>query len=90
MRTLDQSAHLQRHRLSMLAVQVDTQGNFKEDNFQKAMAMAGDSPAVTAVKQKKKTDQGEDSDIFKLVMVLVERSLDPVRPLRHARAPRAR
>ena len=69
------------------ALQVDAQGKFKEDNFQKAMAAANDTGGkdATSAKQKKRTERGEDSDIFKLVRVLVERNLDPVRgtvPLR--------
>lgn len=63
---------------------MDKQGKFKEDNFQKAMAMAGDTAKdATVSKQKKNTDREEESDIFKLVSVLVDRNLDPVRPLRH-------
>jgi hypothetical protein len=64
-------------------MQVDAQGKFKEDNFQKAMAAAGDIGCAegAASKQKKRTDRGEDSDIFKLARVLVERNLDPVRCL---------
>ena len=60
--------------------QVDQQGTFKDGNFQKAMALASDSGTdPTAAKQQKKTDQGEDSDIYKLVRILAERNLDPVR-----------
>lgn len=60
--------------------QVDKQGTFKDSNFQKAMALASDSGSdPAAVKQQKKTDQGEDSDIYKLVRILAERNLDPVR-----------
>jgi hypothetical protein len=62
------------------SLQVDKRGQFKEDGFQKAMALAGSNSATqTTVKQKKKTEQGEDSDIYKLVQILVERCLDPVR-----------
>jgi hypothetical protein len=64
----------------MLAhLQVDKSGQFREDSFQKAIALAANSSAAQiATKQKKKTDQGEDSDIYKLVHILVERCLDPV------------
>ena len=45
------------------------------------MAFASDTGSdPTSAKQAKKTDQGEDSDIYKLVRILVERNLDPVRP----------
>jgi hypothetical protein len=69
-------------------VQVDSQGKFKEDNFQKAMTATGaTSSDVTAFKQQKRTGRGEESDIFKLVAVLAERALDPVRaPRSHRRA----
>jgi hypothetical protein len=64
---------------TLSCLQVDKGGQFKEDGFQKAMALAGSNSATQiAVKQKKKTDQGEDSDIYKLVQILVERCLDPV------------
>jgi hypothetical protein len=60
-------------------MQVDKTGKFKEDNFQKAMLATGDNKSdLTSFKQKKKTERGEESDIFKLVAILAERSLDPV------------
>ena len=60
---------------------MDSEGRFKEDNFAKAMAATGDnaSDEATSSKRKKRTDRGEDSDIFKLASVLIQRNLDPVR-----------
>jgi hypothetical protein len=58
--------------------QIDKQGKFREDSFQKAIAAAGEGIALQAKRQKKDTDQGETSDIFRLVKLLVEKRLDPV------------
>lgn len=62
---------------------MDERGTFREDNFQKAVAQITDA-AVDAGKAKKKggskkgEQQGENSDIFKLVKMIIERNFDPV------------
>lgn len=68
--------------------QIDQTGKFQEANFQKAMGRigaAGDAAAQTAVKTRKRTDEGEESEIFHLAKLLIGRSLDPVRRLPHLR-----
>jgi ATP-dependent RNA helicase DOB1 len=69
---------------------VDEKGNFREDNFQKAMATLedknGSDPADWQAKQKgkgkdKKTNTGgnkEGSDIYKIVKMIMQKHFNPV------------
>lgn len=69
---------------------VDEKGKFREDNFQKAIAALADNPGgangqagVEKGGQRRKakgTQQGEDSNIFKLVRMCMLRDYDPVCP----------
>lgn len=66
---------------------VDERGKFREDNFQKAIAALADTSAAASAasgkggkRQKGKgTQQGEESNIFKLVKMCMLRDFDPVR-----------
>lgn len=58
---------------------VDDKGKFHEQNFNRAMETMGESIGVIGVdskKSKKKVNQG--SDLFKIIKVIMEQSLDPV------------
>ena len=67
---------------------VDEKSTFKEDTFQKAVAALNEGSEQAAakrqqLKEKKGAKQGsaeEDSDIFKIVKMIMERQYDPVRP----------
>lgn len=60
------------------SVQVDKAGRFQESSFQKAIAAVGVGPSSKKGKEKKPTEQGEASEIFQLVRLLMERNLHPV------------
>jgi ATP-dependent RNA helicase DOB1 len=58
---------------------VDDKGKFHEQNFNRAMETMGESIGVIGMdskKSKKKVNQG--SDLFKIIKVIMEQSLDPV------------
>jgi ATP-dependent RNA helicase DOB1 len=58
---------------------VDDKGKFHEQNFNRAMETMGESIGVIGIdskKSKKKVNQG--SDLFKIIKVIMEQSLDPV------------
>jgi ATP-dependent RNA helicase DOB1 len=58
---------------------VDDKGKFHEQNFNRAMETMGESIGVIGMdskKNKKKVNQG--SDLFKIIKVIMEQSLDPV------------
>ena len=65
---------------------VDERGKFREDNFQKAIAALAETTAAANVgsekggkRQKGKgTQQGQESNIFKLVRMCMLRDFDPV------------
>lgn len=61
---------------------VDEKGNFRDDNFQRAMSLLQNDEAGTAAlmqKSKKKvTSKGQGSDLFKIIRLIMERGLDPV------------
>ena len=65
---------------------VDENSNFKNDSFQKAIAALSDAQNnASAAKQKAKGKKGpkqpgdaEESDIFKIVKMIMERQYDPV------------
>lgn len=65
---------------------VDENGKFKNDSFQKAIAALSDAENnASAAKQKAKGKKGskqsgeaEESDIFKIVKMIMERQYDPV------------
>ena len=63
---------------------VDERGVFRDDNFQKAVAVVHDAGPTGAStlgvkgKEKKSTGTGEESDVFKLVKMIMERNYDPV------------
>lgn len=67
---------------------VDEKSTFKEDTFQKAVAALNEGAEQAAAKRqqlkgKKGTKAGsaeEDSDIFKIVKMIMERQYDPVSP----------
>lgn len=59
-------------------MQVDKEGRFQESSFQKAIAAVGVSQSSKKGKEKKQVDQGETSEIFQLVRLLMERNLHPV------------
>jgi ATP-dependent RNA helicase DOB1 len=56
---------------------VDEKGRFKEDNFQKAVGKL-QSKAERPTKRKKGGGQGESSDIYKIVKMIMERNFQPV------------
>ncbi|CAM9550611.1 unnamed protein product [Laminaria digitata] len=64
---------------------VDNKGRFRENNFQKAMATLQVSPEEQALGEGKKAfgakkqtkQQGEGSDLYKIVKLVMDRSLDP-------------
>ncbi|CAM9199818.1 unnamed protein product [Ectocarpus sp. 4 AP-2014] len=64
---------------------VDNKGRFRENNFQKAMAKLQATPEEQAVAEGKKTfgakkqtkKKGEGSDLYKIVRLVMDRSLDP-------------
>ncbi|CAM9166887.1 unnamed protein product [Scytosiphon promiscuus] len=64
---------------------VDNKGRFRENNFQKAMAKLQATPEEQAVAEGKKAfgarkqtkQQGEGSDLYKIVRLIMDRSLDP-------------
>lgn len=63
---------------------VDERSVFREDSFSKAVAQVTEGrPADTAQKQngkgKRKVDKEQDTDIFKIVRMIMERGYDPVR-----------
>jgi hypothetical protein len=60
-------------------MQVDKSGRFQESSFQKAIAAVGVGTSSKKGKERKQTEQGETSEIFQLVRLLMERNLDPVR-----------
>eukprot|EP00803_Ostreobium_quekettii_P000360 evm.model.scf_2577.3 EVM.evm.TU.scf_2577.3 scf_2577:12172-20282(+) len=60
---------------------VDEKGTFREDNFQKASAEAQGESLQMQLRKKpstKGTEESQQSDIFKLVKMIVERNYDPV------------
>lgn len=64
---------------------VDEKGNFREDSFQKALnalvpASNGDKKRENGKWQKSLTlgKSGEESDIFKMVKMIIQRQYDPV------------
>jgi ATP-dependent RNA helicase DOB1 len=68
---------------------VDEKGTFRSDNFHKALAAmeeagveAGRSRGQGAGRKegRKDTGNGEDSDIYKIVKLLMKKEFDPVRP----------
>lgn len=64
---------------------VDNKGRFRENNFQKAMATLQVTPEEQAVAEgtkafgakKQIAKQGEGSDLYKIVKLVMDRSLDP-------------
>ena len=67
---------------SLLMV-VDERGVFREDNFQKAVAVVHDAGAdggkkKLADKSANKSGEGDKSDIFRIVKMIIERNFDPV------------
>jgi hypothetical protein len=63
----------------MGCLQVDKNGRFQESSFQKAIAAVGVGLSSKKGKEKKQLEHGETSEIFKLVRLLMERNLHPVR-----------
>lgn len=65
---------------------VDENGIFREESFQKAVAVLSDAAQSRAPKQGKSGRKGsqrggaleEESDIFKIVRMIMEREYDPV------------
>ncbi|CAM9097461.1 unnamed protein product, partial [Ectocarpus fasciculatus] len=62
---------------------VDEKGNFRDDNFQRAMSLlqndeAGTAAALGPKKKQKVTAKGQSSDLFKIIRLIMERDLDPV------------
>lgn len=60
---------------------VDERGAFREDNFQKAVAVVHDAGADGGKKKDKaanKSGEGDKSDIFRIVKMIIERNFDPV------------
>ena len=61
---------------------VDEKGNFRDDNFQRAMSLLQNDEAGTAAlgqkKKQKVTAKGQSSDLFKIIRLIMERDLDPV------------
>ena len=67
---------------------VDEKSTFKEDTFQKAVAALNEGAEQATKRQQQKGKKGakpgsaeEDSDIFKIVKMIMERHYDPVSPL---------
>lgn len=60
---------------------VDEKGNFREDNFQRAMTLLqNDEAGVVSMGQKNKkkvTSKGQSGDLFKIIRLIMERELDP-------------
>lgn len=54
---------------------VDEKGNFKEENFQKALAGVG--PEKRGSHDKKKKQTGAQSDIYKIVKMIIDKNYDP-------------
>jgi hypothetical protein len=68
---------------------VDEKGTFRSDNFHKALAAMEEAGAeagrsrgqgVGRKEGRKDTGNGEDSDIYKIVKLLMKKEFDPVRP----------
>jgi ATP-dependent RNA helicase DOB1 len=62
---------------------VDEKGNFREDNFQKAVnsltsGSENDSAQEEKKKLKKKLSQDGTSDIYKIIKMIMQRQYDPV------------
>jgi ATP-dependent RNA helicase DOB1 len=60
---------------------VDERGVFREDNFQKAVAVVHDAGADGGKKKQDKTankSEGNKTDIFRIVKMIIERNFDPV------------
>lgn len=66
---------------------VDEKSTFKEDTFQKAVAALTEGSEQAAAKKQAQAKKGkqnmgeEDSDIFKIVRMIMDRQYDPVRSL---------
>jgi ATP-dependent RNA helicase DOB1 len=58
---------------------VDEKSRFREDNFQKAMAvLQGEGGEEESGKKKKNGGKGQQSELGKIVRLIMERSYDPV------------
>ncbi|XP_065175835.1 exosome RNA helicase MTR4-like [Sycon ciliatum] len=58
---------------------VDEAGEFREDNFQKAMSLLNDAPAGPQAKFGRKGGfKGDQTSLFKIIRMIMERSLQPV------------
>lgn len=61
---------------------VDERGVFREDNFQKAVAVVHDAGADGGKKKQdksaNKSGEGDKSDIFRIIKMIIERNFDPV------------
>ena len=70
---------------------VDEKGAFREDNFQKAVTVLTEEEGAAAKRKGRKGAKGqaalesEESDIYKIVRMIMERQYDPVSgpPLSH-------
>ena len=57
---------------------VDEKGNFRDDNFEKAMGyLHVDEMEEQSLKAKKKGNRGLAADLFKIVQLVMEKELDP-------------
>ncbi|KAI8915772.1 rRNA-processing arch domain-containing protein [Gorgonomyces haynaldii] len=58
---------------------VDEKGQFREDNFQKALSFLTEPDDPTAVKQKKRTKKKKGStDLFKVIQMIMKKNYHPV------------
>lgn len=57
---------------------VDEKGEFREDNFSKALSALTDSIDPTAQDKRKKKKPTEGADLFKIIKLIIEKQLDPV------------
>ncbi|EGR29952.1 superkiller viralicidic activity 2, putative [Ichthyophthirius multifiliis] len=56
---------------------VDQKGNFREDNFQKALSVMGDNIDLVNLDKKKRKKPTEGADLNKILKVIVNKGLDP-------------
>jgi len=63
---------------SGLYLTVDEKGEFREDNFAKALSSLADAADPFATDKRKKKKPTEGADLYKILKLIVDRSLDPV------------
>jgi Superfamily II RNA helicase len=57
---------------------VDEKGEFREDNFARALSALSDAVDPLAQDKRKKKKPTEGADLFKIIKLIMERNLDPV------------